>query len=244
MRTVRTWSLTLAASALLAIAPCHADAPRQTLTIRQDNAAVLAEIGQHTDLEVLEIHCLESLEALPDAIGTLTRLKELNLDNGNGCGMNPRLPESIGNLRALEKLVLYGAQDPRAGGPSTRHGFPRSMSQLQNLRYLDLGRNGLAEIPSFVGDLAKLEEFRFEFNMNLKAVPAFFSRLRALTTLKLNGNELDGLPDVLNTLPRLKRISLGNNCRITQNAARRKELTRRFPNVTFDFEDAFDCPAR
>jgi Leucine-rich repeat (LRR) protein len=162
--------------------------------------------------------------------------------------MNPRLPETIGNLRALEKLVLYGAQDPRRAGdtgsqPGERHAFPRGMSQLKNLTYLDLGRNGLGEIPSFVGDLPNLREFRFQWNMTLRAVPAFIAHLRDLTILRLNANDLDDLPDVLSTLPHLARITLGNNCKITQNDARMKDLARRFPRVTFDFTDEYDCPS-
>jgi Leucine-rich repeat (LRR) protein len=117
----------------------------KSLQISRQNAAVLDQIGGYTDLEVLSIVCVESLQSLPDSIGQLTKLRELNVDNGNGCSMNPVLPESIGNLRSLEKLVLYGAQDPRLPHHqlAERHPFPRSMSQLKNLQYLDLGRNGL-----------------------------------------------------------------------------------------------------
>ena len=159
--------------------------------------------------------------------------------------MNPVLPESIGNLQSLEKLVLYGAQDPRDPGaqPRERHKFPPSMSQLKNLTYLDLGRNGLNEIPSFVQDLPNLRELRFKWNMQLKEVPAFLSNLRELTTLQLDADGLSDLPDFLNTLPKLTRISLGYNCKITQNAAKMRELKRRFPKIRFDFTNMYDCPA-
>jgi len=159
--------------------------------------------------------------------------------------MNPILPETIGNLRSLEKLVLYGAQDPREPGPrpSERHNFPHSMSQLKNLIYLDLGRNGLEEIPTFVQDLPKLRELGFQWNMQLKGVPAFLSNLRELTTLKLDADGLTDLPDFLNSLPKLTRITLGDNCKITQNAAKIRELRRRFPKISLDFNDEYDCPA-
>jgi Leucine-rich repeat (LRR) protein len=118
------------------------------------------------------------------------------------------------------------------------------MSQLKNLVYLDLGRNGLEEIPSFVKDLPKLRELRFEWNMNLKEVPAFLSNLHELVTLRLNSNGLHDLPDFLNTLPKLTRISLGNNCEITQSAAKLKSLKKRFAKITFDFDDEYDCPSK
>jgi Leucine-rich repeat (LRR) protein len=118
------------------------------------------------------------------------------------------------------------------------------MSQLKNLMYLDLGRNGLEEIPPFVKDLPRLRELRFQWNMKLKEVPGFISNLRELTTLQLDADGLDDLPDFLNTLPELARISLGDNCKITQNVAKMKDLKRRFPKVTLDFTDEYDCPAK
>ena len=221
-------------------------ASEKTLEISEKNATLLDHIGNYSELEVLSISCLEKLQSLPDSIGRLTRLRELKIDNGNGCSMNPVLPETIGNLRSLEKLVLYGAQDPREPvlQPGERHTFPRTMSQLTNLVYLDLGRNGLEEIPLFVKDLPRLKELGFEWNMKLKELPAFLSNLRELTTLRLDSDGLDDLPDFLNALPKLTRITLGNNCKITRDAAKMRDLKRRFPKVEFDFTDEYDCPAK
>src|SRR5438874_926228 len=84
----------------------------KTLKISDQNKSLLQRLGNYPDLEILSISCIEDLRALPDSIGKLAKLKQLIIDNGNGCSMNPLLPESIGNLHLLEKLVLYGAQDP------------------------------------------------------------------------------------------------------------------------------------
>lgn len=212
------------------------------LEISQENAKLLKELGAHLDLEVLWISCLEGLQSIPDSIGKLTKLKELRIDNGNGCSMNPVLPESIGDLRSLEKLTLFGAQDPRHPGPQSgeRHKFPEGMSQLKNLIYLDLGRNGLEEIPSFVKDLPNLRELRFQWNMKVKQIPAFLTNLRELTTLELDADGLEDLPDFLNELPKLNRITLGENCKITQSKAKMADLKSRFPKVSFDFNDEYD----
>jgi Leucine-rich repeat (LRR) protein len=245
MRIAHPRVVILAVTVLLSGASADVAASGKNLTISEKNATLLEHIGSYPDLEVLSISCLESLQSLPDSIGKLTRLKELRIDNGNGCSMNPVLPEAIGNLRSLERLVLYGAQDPREPGQrmAERHRFPRGMSQLQNLTYLDLGRNGFEEIPSFVKDLPRLRELGFEFN-ELTEIPAFLSTLRALATLRLAGNDLTDLPDSLASLPKLSRITLGNNCKITQNNTKIINLKKRFPRVAFDFEDEYDCPAK
>lgn len=238
--------VTLAISLCLYAAPGTATAPRKTLQISEQNAQLLEKIENYSDVEVLSITCVEKLRALPESLGKLTGLKELIINNGNGCSMNPLLPEAIGNLHSLEKLVLYGAQDPRGVGnepgvqPSERHKFPRSMSQLGNLTYLDLGRNGFNDIPAFVKDLPKLKELKFELN-NLKTLPAFLSSLKQLSTLKLSGNDLDDLPEFLHTLPNLTHIIMGNNCRLTKDFARMKELKTRFPKVELDFTNEYDC---
>jgi Leucine-rich repeat (LRR) protein len=227
-------------------APAATSAPASTavkkLEISDENAQVLQHLERYPDLEVLSISCLEGLPAIPDSIGQLTKLRELRMDNGNGCSMNPVLPETIGNLASLETLVLYGAQDPREPGsqPHQRHRFPRGMSQLKNLTYLDLGRNGLQEIPLFVRDLPKLKQLGFGWNMNLKEVPSFLTELRELNSLDLQADGLHNLPDFLNTLPKLRQVSMGDNHAITGNEGKKKELQRRFPKIEFNFDDEYD----
>jgi Leucine-rich repeat (LRR) protein len=191
------------------------------LEITDENAQRLGELEEYPNLESLSISCLEDLQALPDSIGHLKKLKELKIDNGNGCAMNPLLPEAIGNLGSLETLVLYGGQDPRGPGPQPgqRNRFPRSMSQLKRLTHLNLGRNGLEKIPTFVKDLPQLEELNFDFN------------------------DLNDLPEFLNNFPNLT-LSLGNNCDITGNEAKKEELQRRFPKIKFNFDNEYECHAQ
>jgi Leucine-rich repeat (LRR) protein len=248
MRAFLAFVIAGAASLSIFTITC-AGGSEKTLRITRANAKLLDHIGEYPDLEVLSINCLEGLQSLPDSVGSLAKLKVLRIDNGNGCSMNPALPETIGNLHLLEKLILFGAQDPRPAGkergpqPAERHTFPSSMSELKNLTYLDLGRNGLAEIPSFVKDLPKLRELDFEWNIEFRTIPAFITDLHDLETLKLAGNDLDDLPDSLTGLLKLKRITLGNNCQITQSNTKMADLKRRFPKISLDLEDEYDCPA-
>lgn len=83
------------------------------------NVAILAHIDDYSDLKVLLIGCFEDLQSLPESIGKLTEWEELTVayGHGNGCSMNPVLPETIGNLRSLGRLILYGAvENLRRGG--------------------------------------------------------------------------------------------------------------------------------
>jgi Leucine-rich repeat (LRR) protein len=233
----------------VAVLPVRPQAPHsavKTLEISGENAELLGHLQDYPNLEVLSINCIENLQSLPDSIGALRNLKELRMDNGNGCSMNPVIPESIGNLHSLEKLILYGAQDPRHVDkldrlPKERHRFPKSMSQLKNLTCLDLGRNGLEEIPDFVKGLPKLRELDFAWNMNVKTLPPFLTELKELQTLRLDADGLTDLPDFLNQLPKLSRVILGDNCKITQSQAKRNVLKRRFQHIKLDFRDEYDC---
>jgi Leucine-rich repeat (LRR) protein len=114
------------------------------------------------------------------------------------------------------------------------------MSRLKNLTYLDLGGNGLEEIPLFVRDLPKLKQLGFGWNTKLKQVPSFLTGLRELTSLDLQADGLQDLPDFLNALPKLSDVRLGDNYAITQDEAKKKELQKRFPRIKFDFEDEYD----
>jgi hypothetical protein len=237
--------VSVAVCVFLLVTPPSIATSDRTMEISEKDVATLDHIGDYSDLRVLLIDCFENLQSLPESIGKLTDLEELTVayGHGNGCSMNPVLPETIGNLRSLRKLILYGAQDPRLHEHQERHAFPLSMSQLKNITYLDLGGNGLEDIPEFVKDLPKLREIGFEYN-ELKEVPAFLSKLPVLTTLRLTGNDLNDFPDSLSALPGLIRVTLGNNCRITQTPRKMKALQQRFPKVKFNFDDEYDCPAQ
>ncbi|XVN42240.1 MAG: hypothetical protein RCG15_06150 [Candidatus Rickettsia vulgarisii] len=66
-------------------------------------------------LEELNMSCLEEgkILKLPKELSNLKNLQKLNIDNGNGCSMNVRLPENISDLKTLREIVLYGALDNR-----------------------------------------------------------------------------------------------------------------------------------
>lgn len=201
-----------------------------------------ARLGTLVNLESLEIACLEKLEDLPDEIGSLGKLRELVIDNGNGCSMNVRLPRSVGRLESLRVLRLYGAldgRDPDAEGkaPASKP-LPDTLGNLAKLEELDLGRNGLTALPPQVGELRGLKKLGLDYN-EIRVLPSFVGNLTHLEELSLNSNGGVTLPDSLAGLKGLK-VFMGNN-RLTLVEQRR--LRARFPSAVFNFENEYDDDA-
>src|SRR5438270_4295903 len=135
-----------------------------TLSITKYDPAIKhlpSQLGTLINLVELDISCLENLEDLPNEIGNLEKLEKLIIDNGNGCQMNISLPESIGNLSNLKVLRLYGALDPT---DSKVKSLPGTIGKLQNLEELDLGRNRIKSIPSQIASLQKLKRLALDHN--------------------------------------------------------------------------------
>jgi Leucine-rich repeat (LRR) protein len=203
-----------------------------------------AGLGTLVNLEALELSCLENLEDLPEEIGELRKLKELVIDNGNGCSMNVSLPRSIGRLANLRVLRLYGALDGRDVGAadSARAGrsklLPESLGELRNLEELDLGRNGIRSVPPQVASLRGLKKLSLDYN-EIREVPAFVGGLKNLQELSLNANGGARLPQTLSTVKGLK-VFMGNN-RLT--LSEQKSLRARFPGAVFSFENEYDDAA-
>jgi hypothetical protein len=200
-----------------------------------------ARLGTLTNLEALEIACLENLEDLPDEIGQLRRLEELVIDNGNGCQMNVSLPRSIGRLENLRVLRLYGALDPRDLGSdapvprSKIKSLPETVSRLRRLEELDLGRNGIRSVPPPVASLRGLKRLGLDYNA-IREIPPFVGTLKNLEELSLRSNGGVKLPQSLAGIKGL-RVAMGNNALKLRD---QRSLRRRFPNITFSFENEFD----
>jgi len=188
-----------------------------------------SKFGTLTNLEVFSFGCLEKLTTLPESIGNLTKMRELIIDNGNGCEMSIAIPSSIGKLQNLRVLRLYGAIESAKPLLAT-------IGNLSNLEVLDLGRNSLTSVLPSVAKLSNLKTLRLEYNA-LKAAPAFVGELKNLQELSLDANEnIKTLPASMAKMIELK-VSLGNNALKLRD---QKTLQTRFPNITFSFENEYD----
>ena len=174
----------------------------------------LAAFGEPLGPEVERLYAAEiGLESLPEWVGTLTRLRTLDI----GHNLLSSLP-SLAGLRELEILYVH---DNRLGV------LPSWIAGLPSLTYLNAAENGLEAVPALDG-LTRLLELRLMHNSltevgplppslrelhlrgnALSAVPPSIRGLAELRVLDLRANRLAGaLPEWLAELPRLEKLDL------------------------------------
>lgn len=134
------------------------------------------------------------LESVPPEVTTLPNLQQLVLNENRLTA----LPEGLGSR--LEVLWVAGNRIAR---------WPASLSRCP-LRDLDVGRNGLTEVPPVVWELGSLKTLSLRQNQ-LAALPRDLSRLTALEVLDVSKNRLTSLPAEVSLLKQLKVLDLSGN---------------------------------
>src|SRR3982751_827961 len=86
---------------------------------------------------------------------------------------------------------------------------PRELLSLSGLTHLDLSRNPLQDLPSFVSDL-NLEVLLLN-GTELTDLPGSLPALTRLERLELSGSRLRRIPNGIIRLPRLRKLSLARN---------------------------------
>jgi len=128
----------------------------------------------------------ENLTSLPKALGSLTHLQELQINNN---GLIPWLPTEIGQLLNLRELSLNGLAIKT---------LPPEIGNLRNLEVLDLeGNRFLSYLPEEIEQLENLQALNLAYT-NLSYLPLGLFLLENLRLLSLLGcsfsaNERDQL---------------------------------------------------
>jgi Leucine-rich repeat (LRR) protein len=128
----------------------------------------------------------------------------VGLDLNNAGISNDSLAAVIGDLTALEVLVLAGND---IGGE-----LPESLGALKNLQDLNLATNRFSGvIPDTLGGLTELRSLHLKENSFSGALPASFARLVNLQELFLNDNLLTSLAIDWSGMSQLQSLTLGAN---------------------------------
>ena len=165
--------------------------------------AVPDVLGSLTRLELLDLSRNALAGGIPAALGELAGLRQLNLGFNVLTGA---IPPGLGNLSNLESLSLHWNQ--------FRTPIPPELGNLNRLEVLNLEYALVTgQIPSALGNLANLTVLDLRDNFGLTGpIPAALGNLTSLEWLGLGGNRLEGaIPSALGRLTNLRTLSLTNN---------------------------------
>ena len=144
---------------------------------------------------------------IPEKIGSMTELNELQLFGNRLTGP---IPSSIGNLTNLTVLSLgeYDGDNDFDAGP-----IPESFSNLTNLKSLFVANcNITGQIPEWIGNLTHLMQFDIQSNKLEGVIPTSLSCLTQLTYCNLKNNKFDHSSIApLVSLIKLNRLSIVNS---------------------------------
>lgn len=124
------------------------------------------------------------------------------------------LPESIGELTALEHLAITQSKLAR---------LPESMRKLKKLTYLSLAGTTLPELPLWLGELDGLKTL-YLYQGAFTELPESMRALHALEELSVIGTKIAAWPDWLGELRSLKKLLVSKKLVPPRDVQRLKKL--------------------
>ncbi|XP_003621166.2 probable leucine-rich repeat receptor-like protein kinase At1g35710 [Medicago truncatula] len=154
------------------------------------------------NLEILFVYGIGLQGTIPEEIGLLTKLTDIDLSHNS---LEGKIPPSIGNLRQLKNLdISYN---------NLQVSIPHELGFIKNLTSLDLSHNRIkGQIPSSLGNLKQLDYLDISCNNIQGSIPHELGFLKNITTLHLSDNRLNGnFPISLTDLTQLLYLDISNN---------------------------------
>uniref|UniRef100_N1QT45 Putative disease resistance protein RGA3 n=1 Tax=Aegilops tauschii TaxID=37682 RepID=N1QT45_AEGTA len=147
---------------------------------------------------------IKTLETLPDSIGHLQNLQNLNM---SFCSFLCTLPSSIGELQSLQDLNFKGCVNLKI--------LPDTMCRLQSLHFLNLSQCGiLRALPKNIGNLSNLLHLNLSQCSDLEAIPDSIGCITRLHTLDMSYcSSLSELPRSVGGLLELQTLILSHHAR-------------------------------
>ncbi|KAG5629315.1 hypothetical protein H5410_001032 [Solanum commersonii] len=162
----------------------------------------IANTGISSDsLNILNLYGCQFSGSIPDSVGNLTQIRELDFSDNNFTGP---IPSTISKLKQLTSLDL--SDNIFIGS------FPSTIVTLTHLQHLYLSSNSLSgPLPSNASMLQKLNFLDLSNNSLNGTIPSWVFSLPLLYTLWLSHNRFSGLADELKTNPTLEELHLSHN---------------------------------
>ncbi|MCL2860945.1 MAG: GTP-binding protein [Firmicutes bacterium] len=154
------------------------------------------ELEKISHLKTINLSGFNSLDFLPESIGNLVELAELNLSNSD----LKSIPKTIVGLKKLKKLSLANTYISQ---------LPNELFSLPSLEELDLSSTDISEIPSQILSLKKLKKLILR-NVKLTSLPDEIFKLKNLEYLDLHNTKISYINDEIGNLTKLKTIYLSN----------------------------------
>lgn len=130
--------------------------------------------------------------------------KEIDYMFMPGNGLEGTIPGELGLLLAMSHLSLFNN--------NLQGTLPLQMMYLTDLRFMALEQNEISgTIPDWVADLTHMKFMALGGNKLVGTIPESLTSLSVLSELSLEENGLEGRIDILNKIPTLTRLFLGNN---------------------------------
>ena len=162
----------------------------------------------------------------------------VSIENGHITGLNLNnnyyvsgaMPASIGDLKYLKNLSLYGGSYTKDLSTTDlsvlaeleslesldlrytkiKGAIPSSWSKLKKLKTLSLENNAITALPEEFGEMESLVTVNLSSNQ-LKAIPASTGNLASLVTLNLYNNQIEVLIKELENITTLRTLDLSSN---------------------------------
>ncbi|GLT27101.1 hypothetical protein SLA2020_021280 [Shorea laevis] len=133
--------------------------------ISKSDTVILNTLSKRNIFDVRHVNLLCGRKMMPMTLGD-GQLHTLFLKNGFSRGMS-------GNFRRLRVLSFCDATDTEE--------FPPCFGNMKSLRYLDISRTRIAELPKFVTEVYNLQTFRF---MNCRSLKMPANGIKNLINLR------------------------------------------------------------
>ncbi|KAL3347706.1 hypothetical protein AABB24_021404 [Solanum stoloniferum] len=162
-------------------------------------------IGVLKNLKELNLQTNQLSSTIPESVFTLTSLTTLNLENNHLTG---EISENIGNLQALQKLFL--------SNNSFTGKIPVSITKLHSISTIHLEENQLVgEIQLPLSPAAQwplIKTLALDNNALTGAIPDSIGYLTTLSSLSISNNQLTGpIPSSLGNIKQLQILKVNNN---------------------------------